>query len=75
MRNWIKFEHNDGYCGRCTKQVVVKRRVVRHLPHFIMTIVTLGIWLPRWWRATRSKPEQWRCCRCDQEVYKLMRQK
>jgi len=74
MNGWLKFEHRDGYCGRCTKQVTVKRRVVRHTPHVLMTIVTLGIWIPRWRRAAQVEPEQWRCCSCHQEVYKLMAQ-
>ncbi len=75
MNDWRKFEHRDGYCGRCCKQVTVKRRVVRHTPHVLMTIVTLGIWIPRWWRAAQVEPEQWRCCSCHQEVYKLMRER
>lgn len=64
-------EEASGYCGKCLKQVAVRRIKVRHLLHLIITLLTAGLWLIIWLREI-NKNHQWHCMRCGTIVYKIM---
>jgi hypothetical protein len=55
----------DAYCSRCKRpQIFVERK---HKPwlHSLLSIVTLGLWLPVWMAiATAKAMRPWRCTEC-----------
>jgi len=65
-----RFEEASGYCGRCLKQVPVRRQRFRHGPHLALTLLT-GFWVIFWIRDTR-RPRPWICLECGAEVYNIM---
>lgn len=68
---FTRFEEGTGYCGRCLKQVPVYRTRVKHLPHLLLTLCTVGFWVIFWIRDTR-KEHHWKCVDCGVTVYKIM---
>jgi len=38
----------SGYCKNCDKDVLIRKKGVSHLVHFILTIFTVGTWLLIW---------------------------
>ena len=68
---FTRFEEGSGYCGKCLKQVPVYRVRVKHLPHLILTLCTVGVWAIFWIRQIR-RIHHWICLDCGATVYKIM---
>ena len=68
---FTRIEEGSGYCGRYLKQVAVHRTRVNHLPHLLLSVVTLGIWLIKWIPAA-AEVHHWKCLECGETVYKIM---
>jgi len=65
------FEEGNGYCGKCLRQVVVRRQRINHLAHLALTLLT-GFWVIFWIREAK-KVYDWHCCRCGAKVYRIMK--
>ena len=65
-----RFEEASGYCGKCLKQARVGRQAINHVPHLILTLLTV-FWAILWIRAAR-RPRPWKCLDCGATVYKIM---
>lgn len=62
-----RYLEEEAFCDSCGTKVVVSRLAPLHGLHALLTLVTVGIWLPVWgilW--CRSPP--WRCASCNQRV-------
>jgi len=68
---FTRFEEGSGYCGKCLRQVPVYRVTVKHVPHLVLTLCTVGLWLFIWIREVR-KVHHWKCVDCGATVYKIM---
>ena len=54
-------------CPRCHRQVLARRQAPSHLVHFILTVLTLGLWGIIWLLAAIFA-EPWRCAYCGAKV-------
>jgi len=70
MLRFSRYEEASGYCGKCLRQVPVGRQGINHVPHAILTLLTL-FWAIFWIRDARRKRE-WQCLECRSPVYKIM---
>lgn len=56
------------YCKRCHDHVMAQKNGVNHILHLILSIVTVGFWLPIWFLLTVLSFGGWRCTRCGRPV-------
>ena len=56
-------EYSTGFCEHCNDNVKIQRKTPNHIFHFIMSILTCGIWLLVW-ACLSSEKDSWRCSRC-----------
>lgn len=68
---FTRIEEGSGYCGKCLRQVAVQRVRVNHLPHLLLTFLTLGIWSIKW-ILDSYEVHHWKCLECGATVYKIM---
>ncbi|MFW5721768.1 MAG: hypothetical protein ACOCVU_02820 [Desulfohalobiaceae bacterium] len=56
--------HVKGHCPHCRDENLLFRRPPNHLLHFLLSLLTLGLWVPVWiyvsWQARR-----WTCSMCS----------
>jgi len=52
-----------GYYRKCGTNVLVKRPGTNHVLHLLLSIVTMGFWLPIWILVS-IKIGGWRCNQC-----------
>lgn len=38
-------EYSSGFCPHCNDNVMMQRKTPNHIFHFIMTLLTCGVWL------------------------------
>lgn len=60
-------EYSTGFCDHCNDNVKIQRKTPNHIFHFIMSILTCGIWLIVW-ALIASEKESWRCSRCGKKL-------
>jgi DNA-directed RNA polymerase subunit RPC12/RpoP len=65
-------EEAPGYCSHCKKKVKVRKNKLNHIFHFIMTIITLGIWAIIWIFLALSNAFEWRCVNCGHRAKKRL---
>lgn len=56
------------YCAHCQQDVVAAEETPNHLLHFVLTLVTLGLWVPIWILATLGIIARYRCTQCGNRV-------
>lgn len=55
------------FCRLCGKQTLAVRPGTNHVLHLLLSIVTLGIWLPVW-LGLSIKFGGWKCSQCGSRV-------
>jgi ssDNA-binding Zn-finger/Zn-ribbon topoisomerase 1 len=55
-----------GHCRKCG-DVLVKRPGTRHVLHLLLSIVTMGFWIPIWLLCS-IKIGGWRCSQCGKRA-------
>ncbi len=60
-------QETDGYCGNCDREVMIRRQGTRHVLHLLMSLVTLGFWIPVWILAS-IRIGGWRCTVCGRST-------
>lgn len=61
------FEESSRFCWHCHKQLLVRRQKPMHLIHFLLSLLTAGLWLVVWFLAECFK-KPWRCSLCGKKV-------
>lgn len=56
-------DKKQAYCQECGENVLVTRKGTNHILHFILSVLTLGVWIPIW-ILSAIKVGGWRCNRC-----------
>ena len=56
-------QEKGGYCKVCDKNVLVWRKGTNHILHLILSLLTLGLWLPVWIFIS-IKIGGWKCSTC-----------
>ena len=58
------------YCRNCGKQVRAIRQEPNHILHLLITVFTLGFWLPVWFLViVVGVMTRWRCQECGMVEY------
>ncbi|MEI6350590.1 MAG: hypothetical protein WCP06_05725 [Verrucomicrobiota bacterium] len=63
-------EHIRAHCPRCRHRQIFKREEIHHRLHFILTILSLGLWGISWLAiiiGARFRP--YHCDQCGYSVY------
>jgi len=55
------------YCKRCKKETLAKRKKTNHIFHIIISLITLGLWIPFWIMAILQF-NSWHCDVCGTRV-------
>lgn len=63
----MPIKESTAMCPRCQRQVLARRNAPSHLFHFVMTLLTLGVWLIVWLLASLGGGV-WRCSVCGTKV-------
>lgn len=58
-----------GFCKRCKKQVMIRRKSANNILHFCLTIMTAGLWLIVWLLCL-VQIGGWRCTACGAKTRK-----
>lgn len=62
----------SAYCRVCEKQMPIHEAQPRHALHFMLSMVSLGLWLPVWGLSTSGKLVSPRCSNCGSKVQRNM---
>lgn len=57
-----------GYCDDCDRHVRAEREAFNHLPHALITLFLLGLWLPVWLALALLHDPPYLCPRCGDDV-------
>jgi len=61
-----------GFCRTCNRPSLIRRKGVNHVLHLLLTLVTLGLWLPVWVVLSAMNNERsqsgWRCAQCGSKT-------
>jgi len=41
-------EQSQQYCQHCSRQVLAARKTPNHVLHLLLTVITMGFWIPIW---------------------------
>lgn len=52
------------YCKTCKKQTTHLQPATSHVLHFLMSLVTMGIWIIAWFLIGQSNASQKTCNQC-----------
>lgn len=52
-----------GWCDDCEKNMKIERPGTNHVLHIILSLLTLGLWIPIW-SICSIKIGGWRCVQC-----------
>jgi ribosomal protein S27AE len=55
-------------CRHCGEETVAQRNTASNLIHFILTLLTSGLWLIIWLLAAAHAAGGWRCTKCGKSV-------
>ena len=59
----MAMEYRSGICTQCDGQRKVERSQINDVFHLLVTIVTVGLWIPVWILAS-IRLKGWRCATC-----------
>ena len=59
----MAFQESSGWCEECEGLVLVRRPGTNHVLHLLLSVITLGWWLPIW-LLSAVKIGGWRCSQC-----------
>lgn len=59
----MSFEEATGFCKTCNKQALVRREKANHILHFLITVLSCGLWVVVWVLVS-IKIGGWRCATC-----------
>lgn len=60
-------QETSKYCENCSHQVLAVRPGTSRLRQFLLTLVTLGLWIVVWIVDAIRRPG-WRCSECDRQL-------
>ena len=60
-------EKTQKYCKQCKSQVLAVRPTANHILHFLITILTCGLWVIMWILIS-IRIGGWKCPRCGNNV-------
>jgi len=58
---------DSAYCAYCKKQVVARKKSCNHVLHVILSLITMGLWLPVW-LICALVGDEWYCSQCGKSV-------
>ena len=59
-------EFQIGFCDVCGREMTFYRRTIDHKLHFILSILTGGLWLVSWLSLILLRNEEkWTCTNCE----------
>ncbi len=61
-------KQTGSYCTHCQKDVMATGTRPNHLLHLMLTLVTLGFWIPIWLSISICKLEGYRCTQCGKQI-------
>lgn len=56
-------EFDQAFCEECNRRVRAERKATNHILHLLLTILTLGLWIP-FWSLSSVRIGGWRCPHC-----------
>lgn len=59
----MSLQYKTGYCRSCDSHRKVERPGAHHILHFLMSVVTGGLWIPIW-ILSAIRIGGWRCSLC-----------
>lgn len=62
------YEESSGFCSRCNKNVLIRKKSPSYLLHFILIFITGGIWLIVLIFVFLLSYSPWRCSQCGAKV-------
>ncbi|MCH9022260.1 MAG: hypothetical protein IID32_05815 [Planctomycetes bacterium] len=65
------YQEATGYCNRCRRDQLIRRKGTSNALHLILTLCTFGFWLIIWVLAS-VKFGGWRCHQCGGKVSKKL---
>ncbi len=60
-----------GYCRRCRRKVLISCPAPSHLLHFLLSLLSAGLWIPVWIAIIISDTYRCRCCLCQRKVHRI----
>lgn len=60
-------EYSTGFCEQCDENVKMQRSTPNHIFHFVMSVLTCGLWLLVW-LSVASEKTPWICSRCGAKL-------
>lgn len=52
------------YCPHCDRQVLAQGSTPNHILHLILSIITIGLWIPLWILISLKSIGGYRCVNC-----------
>lgn len=63
----MKVDESMKECSHCGKKVVARRNGTNHMMHFLLTLLTAGIWTIIWFMSC-IKFGGWTCSECGKAI-------
>ncbi len=56
--------YRQGHCVSCDKKSKLRRNKTSNLLHLVLSVITLGFWLPVWLLIGYKTIKDWQCDEC-----------
>lgn len=63
----MSVQRSSKHCAYCGEKVLAIRQGPNHVLHLLMSLVTMGLWLPIWLLSSVIIGG-WQCSRCGRKV-------
>lgn len=61
----MSYHEDAGVCSHCNDSVLIRRRGPNHVLHLLLSMATVGLWLPVWLIVgVSSLFGSWHCATC-----------
>ena len=64
----MSIKQTGKYCNHCKKNVMATGTKPNHVLHFILSLFTIGLWIPIWILVSIGKVGGYRCVECGIKV-------